>query len=238
MVDIHSHILPGVDDGSKSMEQTIQMLQIAHKEGIDCIIATPHYKINCNNPDIEELKGKLLLVMDEAKKIDEKFDVKLGNEIYYSNTIFEHLNEGKALTLANTRYVLVEFSTTEAYQNIKQGLHQLLMNGYLPVLAHVERYDCLYRNYQGIYKLIGLGAYMQMNISSLNGRLWSKRTKFCRKLIKYGLVHLLATDTHSDSERSPTTSKGIAVLRKQVKKAAVNRILLENPEKLLQNKYI
>lgn len=238
MVDIHNHILPGVDDGSKNMEQTIQMLQIAYKEGIDCIIATPHYKINRQNADIEELKGKLLLVRDEAKKINENFDIKLGNEIYYSNTIFEHLNEGKALTLAGTRYVLVEFSTTESYQNIKQGLHQLLMNGYLPILAHVERYDCLFHNYEGIYKLIGLGAYMQMNISSTNGKIWNKNTRFCRKLIKYGLVHLLATDTHSDTERSPTMKKGISILQKKFKKATVNRLLLENPAKLLQNKYI
>jgi protein-tyrosine phosphatase len=238
MVDSHSHILPGVDDGSKNMEQTIQMLQIAYKEGIDCIIATPHYKVNHQNPDMEELMGKLLLVRDEAKKINEKFDIKLGNEIYYSNTIFEHLNEGKALTLADTRYVLVEFSTTESYQNIKQGLHQLLMNGYLPILAHVERYECLYQNYEGIYKMIGMGAYMQMNISSITGKLLSKRTRFCRKLIRYGLIHLLATDAHSDSERSPTMRKGINILQKKIKKPAVNRILLENPAKLLENKYI
>ncbi len=237
-IDIHSHILPAVDNGSVSMKQTRNMLKIAHEEGINYIIATPHYGAGCRNPDIAELQDKLELVRQEAKQIDEAFRIDLGNELYYSEEIIEHLRKKKALTLAGTRYILVEFASDEDYGTMKTGIHRLLIYGYLPVLAHVEKYECLYQNYEGIYNIIRLGAYMQMNISSLTDGFASRRPGHCRKLLDYGLVHILGTDAHSDYGRTPRLMEGLALIRKRYGDGVINKLFTENTLKLLNNQYI
>lgn len=237
-IDIHSHILPAVDDGSVNMKQTRNMLQIAHEEGINYIIATPHYGVGCRNPDQEELQNKLELVRLEAKQIDETFQIDLGNELYFSDDIIEHLRKKKALTLAGTRYILVEFASCEDYTIMKTGLHRLLIYGYLPILAHVERYECLYQNYEGIYEMIRLGVYMQMNIASIVGRITDRRVTYCRKLIEYELIHILSTDAHSDYSRAPRIKEGLSIIKKKYSDYVVNKLLVENTLKLLNNQYI
>jgi protein-tyrosine phosphatase len=169
------------------------MLEIAHKEGIQHIIATPHYGVCYQNPDVTDLKMKLELVRQEAVKIDESFQIDLGNELFYSEEIIDHLQMKKALTLADTRYVLVEFLYSENYNNIKAGLYKLLISGYLPILAHVERYECLNQDIDLIKDLTEMGALMQMNISSILGGITKRRASLCKKLMTKSLVHFIGT---------------------------------------------
>lgn len=236
--DIHSHILPLVDNGSVSMQQTKNMLKIAYEDGIRFILATPHYGVGCRNSDQEELKSKLELVRREAEQIDSNFRIELGNELFFSDDIIEHLRKKKALTLAGTRYVLVEFASADSFVNIKSGLHRFLINGYLPVLSHVEKYECLHRNYEGIQSLIRLGAYMQMNISSITGNLSNTDAAFCKKLIQYGMIHLVGTDSHSDYIRTPSMREGILYMRRRFGEKTINQLLFINTKKLLDNQYI
>lgn len=238
MIDIHSHILPAVDDGSVNLKQSKNMLKIAHEEGIQYIIATPHYGAGCVNPNQEELQKKLELVRKEAKKIDKNFRIELGNELFFSDDILVHLRKKKALTLAGTRYVLVEFATSETYEDLKVGLHRLLIQGYLPILAHVERYECLYENYEGIEYLINLGAYMQLNIISVLGKGREKQVAFSRKLLDYGMIHFLGTDSHSDSGRAPMIKEAQAYLYKRYGVEVIDTLLYENAGRLLNNEYI
>lgn len=237
-IDVHSHLLPCVDDGSVSMQQTKNMLEIAYKQGINRIIATPHYGVGCRNPGQDELLKKLDLVRGEAKKINENLRIELGNELFFSEDIIEHLRSRKALTLAGTRYVLVEFATQDNYQTIRTGLHRLLINGYLPVLAHVERYESLYEEYDKIFDMIELGAYMQLNISSIVGRITNGRKRYSKRLIEYGLIHFIGTDSHSDNGRAPLMLEGIKYIRRKYGKKVVEQLLVENTMKLLQNQYI
>jgi protein-tyrosine phosphatase len=237
-IDMHCHILPEVDDGAQSIEQTINMLIIAHEEGILHIIATPHYRAGYPNPDYHELEQKLETVRQEALKIDRSFRIDLGNELYYSQDILEHLNSKKALTMAGTRYVLVEFLVDVSYMNLRAGLHNLLINGYLPILAHMERYQCLYHNYNGIQELQELGIYLQMNISSVIGNITNRRASFCRKLIEKGYIHFISTDSHSDQYRAPRIKQGADVIRKKYGEDSLSQLLSENATKMLNNQYI
>jgi len=145
-IDIHSHILPGIDDGSKSMEETIRMLHIAAEEKITTIIATPHYEAGGDNPSVEYLKDVLNQVQQEAYKVNKDFRLFLGNELYYSESIVEDLKSGKALTLAGSRYVLVEFSYTVDFRTMYRGINNIIYNGYIPILAHAERYYCIHQH--------------------------------------------------------------------------------------------
>lgn len=237
-IDIHCHILPSVDDGSVNIGQTRKMLEIAYEEGIIHMIATPHYGVGCRNLSLNELQKKLKQVREEARKIDKNFQIDLGHELYYSEDIIEHLRKKWALTLADTRYVLVEFPIYESYQNIKTGLHRLLIHGYLPILAHMERYEALFQNYDRIEELIKLGVYMQMNMRSLQGNFLSSKKGFCRKLLHHGYIHFLATDAHSDHNRDPRMRKTVDYLNKKYGREMTNQILVKNTRQLLSNKYI
>lgn len=237
--DIHSHIIPGIDDGSVSLQQTKNMLKIAYDEGIGSLFATPHYSVGCVNEEVKKLEEKLGLVKEIAKEIDPNFQVILGNELYYSEDIIGHLRQGKALTLGGTRYVLVEFWEDESYENIKTGIHRLLIYGYLPILSHIERYNNLVDDLEKIQKLVDLGAYTQINTECISRR-WgnTKATKLCRDIIELNMLHFLGTNCHSDYKRGPYMRKGVAYLKGRFGEELIKRLLIENPKTLLKNTYI
>lgn len=237
-IDVHSHILPGVDDGAGSMEETIHMLKTALEQGITTMIATPHYGVGAKNKSVDELVSIRNQVQEEAEKIHKEFRIFLGNELYYSESIVEALKAGKAMTLAGSRYVLVEFSVKEAYKRIFHGLQEFILAGYIPILAHVERYQCLKKKDFLVKDLIDAGVYMQMNSMSLVGGFLNSEAAYHRKLVSGGLIHLIGTDCHDEKVRIPQVESAIKALRKNCNDKLLHRILTEHPEKILENKYI
>ena len=237
-VDLHSHILPGVDDGSQDMQETLRMLKLAYDEGIRTIIATPHYEAGAKHVTPEQLSRIRDQVQAEAEKIDQNMKILLGNEIYYSESVPEAIRSGMALTLAGSRYVLIEFSPKETFKNIYRGLGELVRAGYLPILAHMERYRCLYKEEDKVLELINLGCYLQMNVSSLCGGILDTESAYCRKLVKQGLIHFLGSDCHDDKVRIPSMLRAMERLKKKCDEEVLERLFYEHPFKVLENTYI
>jgi len=237
-IDIHSHILPGVDDGSDSMEQTIRMLYMADKEQITTIIATPHYEAGRDNRSVDELKDIVNQVQLQAIEINKDFRISLGNEIYYSESIVEDLKSGKALTLAGSRYVLVEFSYGSTFKSMYRGMNKLIYSGYIPILAHVERYYSLHRKPDMVKELIKMGCYIQMNSKSVMGGLLDTKALYNRKLLQNDMVHFISSDCHSDRVRVPMMQFAVKHLLKRCDEDQINRIFINNPTKLLEDIYI
>jgi len=237
-IDVHAHILPGVDDGSGSMEETIRMLQIANKQQIRIIIATPHYAVGAKNLPAEELVTIKDRVQVEAVKINKDMQILLGNELFYSDSILEALKSGKALTLAGSRYALVEFSTRDSYDTMYKGLGNLIRAGYAPIIAHIERYHCFEKKEYLISDLIELGCYIQMNSDSLCGGIFNTEAKSNRKLVSEGLVHFIGSDCHDDKIRVPNMISTVEILQKKCDEGLVNMIFLKNPVSVLENTYI
>lgn len=238
LIDIHTHILPQVDDGSVSMEETIKMLRIAKEQGIKTIIATPHYGSGYKEKSIEELKNIKIKVEEEAVAIDSGFRFYMGNEIYYTESSLTDVTQGKALTLAESRYVLIEFSVGVNYKTLYQGLRQFIHGGYAPVLAHVERYGCLMEEESRIEELIELGAYIQMNGSSLSGSFFSKSLARHKRLIKNRWIHIIATDCHDSISRGPHLEQAVQAVIKLTDIEYAKEIFCINPGKILENRYI
>ena len=136
-VDIHTHILPGVDDGAGDWEETITLLKMAYEQGTRHLIATPHFS---RRQEVGRLKELCRRLEREAGSISSDYHVSLGQEIMYFESILEYLGEGKALTLAGSRYVLVEFAPGDSFGRISRAVRQLVQASYFPVIAHVERY--------------------------------------------------------------------------------------------------
>ena len=237
-VDIHSHIIYGVDDGSESLEDSVLMLKQAYDEGIRIMYATPHFGSGKEKYDVELLRERYEEVAQIARDTgDEGIELILGNEVTYSGRILECLNSGQALTMGDSRFVLVEFEYETSFTHIFGGMQELVRNGYRPILAHIERYHCLNKNHKDIESLRELGVSLQINASSVLPKI-SSEAMFCRKLIKDGYIQFLGSDAHSPQWRPPVMKKAIDVIAKKTSERYLERLLYDNPGKLYNNEFI
>jgi len=232
MIDVHAHILPGVDDGSRSMEETMQLLKLAAAQGITAVIATPHYSRRREMKGLKELADQ---VCQEVHRWNPDFQVYLGQETYYHEELVDRLRSGQGYTLAGTRYVLVEFDTGVSYQNLFRGIRKLAGAGYVPVLAHMERYACL-REPGRLEDLSGCGCLFQMNYESLEGHWFSGEVRWCRKQVLDGQIQLLGTDMHRTDYRPPEIRKALEWLRRQLPEDRFADLVYRNASRILKEK--
>jgi len=237
-IDIHSHILPGVDDGSKSMDETLRMLTIAYAEGIQIMIATPHYAVNKTNIEPEKLRELAKEVNVAAQELGLNLQIILGNELFYSVDLVNALSSGEALTIDGTRYILLEFHPGSSIREITSGLKHCIHAGYIPILAHTERYQCLRKKVEVVGDLIKIGVYIQINTSALNGMRIDSISNFSRKLMKKGWVHFLGTDSHDLYDRPPQMLSTVNYLTKRYGEATIRKILWDNPLTVIENRFI
>ena len=231
--DMHCHILPGVDDGSKNMEMSLKMLEMEYRQGVRNIVLTPHCFAGRTQPEL--IKVRYDELVDQAKEQFPKLQLYLGNELMYSDTIVEELTDKNAYTINGTNYVLVEFYTDLSWKQLGTAMRRIGSEGYRPILAHMERYECLVRHTDRVDELISQGVVMQMNCESVTGGLFDRQAADCRKLIESGRIHLLGTDAHRTDWRAPNFADALRVLTKKIKdEELLQRILLENPKKILE----
>ena len=223
LTEVHCHILPHVDDGAKDLEMALKMIEEEYQQGVRRIIATPHYHIGYYKKEFSELCTVFEKLKERAKENYPDLELALGNEIFYSAGVLQHLEEGKAGTLAGTRYVLVEFRTDDSWRHIQEALTTLLRARYIPVVAHVERYRNVIGDKAHMEEMGQMGVLLQMNFSSV---------KHYRRWIKEGYIDLFGTDCHNLLDRSPKIRENILELAKICPEDQLRRMLVENPEKI------
>lgn len=237
-IDIHSHILPGIDDGSNGLEMSMEMLHMAAKDGISRIVLTPHNKPWHRNPDCAGIDAEVDRLRGSIQ--EEGLDLRLypGNELYYRNGMVEELEEGRAGTLANSHYVLVEFEPSADYDYIRNGVYALLMGGYYPIVAHAERYRNVCSEMSRITELTSMGCFIQINADSIMGGCGFGTKRIARKMLKQRLVHFVATDAHDLKRRKPCLSQCAEYIGKKYGEGISRRLLYENPMCVLHDESI
>lgn len=238
VVDIHTHILPGLDDGAPDISVTEQMLQLSCRQGVRAVIATPHYVQYHWRTTPEDVKSSMEKMVKRV--ILEKYNLHIysGQEIQYFDDMVTMLQEGKLLTLAGSRYVLTEFLPSSPWSQIQGAVRKLTLAGYYPVLAHIERYQCL-RRWERLDVLQREGAYLQMNYGSLIDRThwWDFQgradRRWCRRTLLAGYISFLGTDMHDVRHRPPNSEQALAWIRKKGGDALARRLSMENPEKIV-----
>lgn len=233
-IDMHCHIIPEVDDGAKDVTEMNEMLKIAYKEGIRCIIATPHYHPRRGREHPEVLRRQAVLLRDAAHKIDKHFRIYLGTEIYFGQDIPQKIKEKKILTMNNRAYILVEFSPGETFVYMQQSLQQLQLNGYQVILAHVERYLCVTEEPELALQLRDMGVYLQVNAGSIYGDSGRKIKTFVQKLMEEDAVFCVGTDAHSARRRAPRMKKAADYVRKKYGQEYARRIFFSNAKEMLK----
>ncbi len=235
--DVHSHILPGLDDGASSEKQALLMLREARRQGISRIIATPHYSAYFKNDNVDLIRRKCREINRLAAIHKTGVCVYPGQEIMYSERIPDMLSEGRLLTLADSRYVLIEFCPGAPRSLITHAVRELAGRGFMPVLAHAERYTAL-REAEHFADLADQGAYIQMNFRAIGGKWYNAMTRRCRKLLRDGCVHFLGTDMHNMSSRKPETEEALGWMRRHLDRAYIRELTWKNAEKILSDQKI
>lgn len=237
-IDMHCHIIPHVDDGSRSSSQTMSMLGIAYQSGIRTMIATPHYEVGRYEDNKEDILVNFNKIRLMAKKRYPDMELFLGNEIFFSYGVVDNLEEGKIFTLAGSKYVLIEFSPTDKFKYISQSLYEVINSGYRPILAHVERYEDVIADVDNVIELVEAGIYLQVNAGTIAGNMGGAMRRKIIKLIKNDLIHFISTDAHSNGRRSPDLTDCLKRLKRKVDNETINRLLKENARKVILNEYI
>lgn len=232
MIDIHCHILPDVDDGCVG-EESLVMLEECVKNGAEDIFCTPHYR----PPFLlekEDLSKKFSEFCEKAKNVYPEVNFYIGQEIKYSRETFKTLEEGKLLTLNSTKCVLLEFDFHEE-EDISEICYSFSIKGYIPVVAHIERYwyiDTLDK----VEDIKTSGGLIQVNSDSVVGLNGKGCKKFVYKLIKAGLVDFVASDYHYC--RSNTLKQSYEKVNKKFGKETAEALFYENPKIMIYGKNI
>ena len=238
MIDIHSHILPNIDDGAKNIQETLHLLQEAQQVGFQAIVSTSHYMEGYYETNVPEREMWIKIIYQKGQEENIKLKLYLGNEIYLSENIIKLLENGKASTMNDTSYVLFEMPLNVEPLKLYNVIYEMLENNLIPILAHPERYSFVQQSPDLIYDLIEKGVYMQANYASIIGYYGSRAQVIVKKLLENNMVHFLGSDVHRKNTIYPKIPEILAKLEKIVGKEELKKLTTTNPKLVLQNKRI
>ncbi len=234
MIDMHTHLLYGVDDGPQTIEGTIQMVKAAVEEGITDLIVTPHAYNPKYNVERDVIYRQINELTDIVKQLAYPLRLHTGQEIHLHEHLIENILLGEAITLAKSRYLLLEmpFYIVPAYTF--QIIQTLIEHGYTPIIAHPEKNRAIAENPRILKQLIHQGALAQITAGSLTGHFGKHAQKTALQLVQANLIHCYGSDAHNLSSRPFLFSKGLDILEKKVHRELVD-ILLENNRRILHD---
>ncbi len=243
MIDLHSHIIFGVDDGPKTLEESEQLLIEAYHQGVRTIVATSHRRIGMFETLEEKIQINFRQVKELAKEIAPDLSILYGAEVYYSNEMLEKLKDGEVPCVNETSYVLIEFSRSTSFWEIRNALKNLLMLGLIPIVAHIERYQALENNEKYLKEIISMGCYTQVNSSNiLKPKFFNDKNRVLKKRVKYflerDLVHFIASDMHNLSKRPPYMKDAYEIISKKYGEKKARELFVDNPSRIIQNQLI
>ena len=238
MIDFHSHIIPNIDDGSRSIEETFNLIKEAKEAGFEGIILTSHYIENYYETDTPERDVWVKAINDSLKEKGIEIDLYLANEIYMTDNMMNLLIQGKASTINNTSYVLFEMPMNVEPMNLYDVIYSLQENKIVPVLAHPERYSFVQKDPELIIDLIEKGVLMQANYGSILGQYGKKAEIIVRKFFESDMIHFLGSDVHRQNTIYKRIPQALAEIENIVGKDKLKELTTINPQLVLNNKRI
>lgn len=238
MIDFHTHILPNVDDGSKSVEETFTLLKEAKEAGFEAIISTSHYMEKYYEVNVAERQIWIDALSANLQKEAINLKLYLGNEVYITENIIHLLETGKATTIHKTNYLLFEFPLNVKPMNMYDVIYDMLQYKLIPVLAHPERYTFIQKEPEIVYDLIQKGVLMQSNYGSILGQYGEKAQLIVKKLFENNMVHFLGSDVHKKNSIYPRIPQALNEIKLIVGEEKLEEMTTMNPRLVLENKKI
>jgi protein-tyrosine phosphatase len=228
VLDMHTHLLPGVDDGARDLATALEMLRIAVTQRITKIIVTPHFRLDKRSAAPESIYHAVQEVQEAASAANIPIKLYPGNEVTYFEELPSFLHDKRVCTMNETHYVLIEFSPYVLLRNLQNAMDKILTHGYLPILAHAERYECLIKEHKHCVVLHEMGVQIQLNADSVTGTNGGTLKRLTHRLLHEGVVDYIATDAHSAKHRSPMLAHCQELLIKKFGDSYARQLLWEN----------
>lgn len=230
MIDLHCHILPGIDDGPADINISIEMARIAAADGITTIVATPHVKERMH--PASEIGERIAELNERLDALNIPVRILPGADVYaLLDPALLH-----PYTINNTDYILIEFPHSHLPKNAKEVLFRLIMAGFLPIITHPERNPSIIRNPELLFDLLGSGALVQITADSLAGTFGPEKQACARYLLQHDVVQFIATDAHSSQYRRPILSAGLKNATKIIGKEKAQRLVSLYPEAVISGR--
>ncbi|WP_313071910.1 tyrosine-protein phosphatase [Melaminivora sp.] len=235
MIDLHTHILPGIDDGARSLDISLEMARIAVSDGTTTLACTPHIYPGLYMNDsagIHAARDALQRALDEAQIA---LKLVVGADAHLVPELLSGLKSGRVPTLNGSRYFLLEPSHHVAPPQFEDSVFQIMAAGYTPVVTHPERLVWIEENYATFVRLAQRGAWMQLTAGAVVGKFGKRARYWSERLLGDGLVHLVASDAHTVSMRSPRMSDALPLLESHVGGKEAARLLNDRPQAILDD---
>ncbi|MBC2581555.1 tyrosine-protein phosphatase [Clostridium sp. DJ247] len=236
MVDIHSHVLPGIDDGADVIEKTLEMLKIASEDGTKNIVATPHFYTGYYDNKYEDICKLTTEVNNIAQEKGMDINIISGQEVFLDKHTLEFYNEGIVGCIGETKYMLIELSMKAIPKDALDMIYELRLQGIKPIIAHPERYSYIIEKPSTINDFINEGCLFQINTGSIKGLFGKTVKKTAETLIQHGICNFIASDAHTIKSRCPGLKEALHITKSFNKK--LSEEVIENGYKLLNNDYI
>ncbi len=232
MIDIHCHVLPGVDDGAESIEESLEMLRRAAAAGTEIVVATPHLIRGSYEVDFSERQRITADLQKAADKNGIKIQIKPGVEYYLTPQILGDLDRLSEFTINNNgKYILIEFPMRSIPPSMDVIFSNLYQRGITPILAHPERNAKICQNPNILFDFIINGCLTQVNMGSILGHFGRESRKMSRNMLTHALTHIIASDMHTSN--SATLDQAVPAVEKLVGKEQARRMFVDTPGRII-----
>ncbi len=239
MIDLHCHILSGIDDGAENFDESLRMARMAADSGVKVIVATPHCALLHDHQSLEDFSvfSEHTIALHQAVQAAEIPLVILpGAEVLCTSSLPQLLQLRHQITLAGSHYLLVEFYFDELLSVMDDALHFITEHGFTPVIAHPERYEAVQHTPHVTERWFHQGYIIQLNKGSIQGTLGSRAHRTADWLLRHGLAHVVASDAHGTERRTPNLRRVRNFLEEIIPPAYAKLLLSDNPSRIIQDR--
>tara|TARA_Y100000588_G_C14164830_1_gene886456 strand:- start:318 stop:1118 length:801 start_codon:yes stop_codon:yes gene_type:complete len=233
LIDMHSHVLHRIDDGSASLETSKKIIDDAVNAGWKTMFATSHFIAHDNSYRVSDLHERLIELNKYIRDNSYDFEIILGHEILLDHNLLNHLEEGKALTLGGSRYLLIEFPMYDIPVYTDHILHELKVAGYIPIIAHPERNMRIIEDPNRLFDMLEKGAFAQLNLKSLTGKFGKSAQNTAEILLKHNMYHFVGSDVHRPTNDKMFMGREINKLKELTCGRGFDELIYGNPYAVL-----
>jgi protein-tyrosine phosphatase len=235
VIDLHTHLLPGIDDGSKSVEQSLEMARIAVADGITVLACTPHIYPGMYMNDAAGIYAARDTLQHHLNEAGIALRLVVGADAHLVPELLSGLQSGRVPTLNRSRYFLLEPSHHVAVPNFDNSVFQIMVAGYLPVITHPERLTWIEDHYPMFVDLAKRGVWLQLTAGAVLGKFGKRAKYWSERLLSEGWVHIIASDAHNTGRRSPQMAEALAQVIKRVGEREAMQMVLDRPQAILDD---
>jgi protein-tyrosine phosphatase len=235
LIDLHCHLLPGVDDGAKSLDISLEMARMACRDGITITACTPHILPTIYDNNGSNIKAAVFLLQKELIKAGIPLRLVSGADVHVAPNLAEGLKNGRVLTLNSSRYLLLEPPHYAPLPQLEEYVFKLHVSGYIAILTHPERLSWVGTQYRLIERMVHNGAWVQLTAGSLTGHFGRRPRYWAERMLDEGLCHILATDAHNTSSRAPLLAEARDVAAKRLGEQEATKLVLTRPRGVIDD---